>query len=148
MRTRTSVYQRMRSARVITHHATDATPVRCRCLRTEKQPVRLACYVQLIPHHTGFHPCIPFLRIDLQDTIHIPTHVCHDAFAYHLTGNRRTSCARNNTRSSTTRLSDQSRQICLIFRICHAIRYLAIHTRIRRVRHLMQTVRQYLHQKS
>ena len=64
----------------------DGAAVGRRGLRTEEQPIRLTSDVQLIPHHSGLHPCILFFRIDLQNPVHVLTHIRHNTFSDHLSG--------------------------------------------------------------
>ena len=130
----------MRSTGVIAHHTTDAASVRSGGLGAEKEPVWLAGDVQFIAYHTGFYQGVAFLGVDLQDPVHIPTDVCYDSVANDLSGDRRTARTSDEVRVATTSFVYQPHDVILVLGVSNAVRDLAVHARIRRVRYLMQTI--------
>ena len=140
MRTRAAVDERMRAAGVIADHSADTTAVAGRGLGTEEQPVRLTGYIQFIAYHTGLNHSITICRIDLDNAVHMPADVCHNAVSHHLSGDRCTTGARNEVRVAAAGFGDERTDVVFVLRVGNTVRYLTIHTGIRSVGYLMNTV--------
>ena len=134
---RGTIYQRVRSARIVTDHPADAAAVARGCLRAEEQPVGLQRDVQFIAHYARLHPRPTLLRIDLQNMVEMPADIHHDAIADHLAGNGSAAGARNEASASLPRQADQFADILHRFRIRHPLRHLAVNARVGGIRYLM-----------
>ena len=80
---RTPVHQRMRSAGIVPEHTADAAAVASRCLRREKQPIRLQGQVQLVTDDARLHPRPTFFGIDFQDLVP-PLDIHHNPLPHNL----------------------------------------------------------------
>ena len=80
----TPVHQRMRTARIISHHSSQTTTIRSRSLRPKEQSQRLYPHIQFIQHYPRFNPNPMLFFIYLQHVIHIPRHINDHPIPYHL----------------------------------------------------------------
>ena len=60
-------------------HAADGGAVGGGKIRSKKQPVGLECGVELVLDHTGLYPNPAPLDIDIEDLVHVPRHIHHQA---------------------------------------------------------------------
>src|SRR5947209_6072892 len=65
----------MRAAGIVANHPAQGTPgMSCR-IRSEGELVLLRCTAQGIKDNARLHACKPFLRVDLNDLVHVLGHV-------------------------------------------------------------------------
>ena len=97
-----TINQRVRAARIVAHHSTNAAAVAGRGLGAEKQPVGLEGGVQLVANHPRFYPCPTLLCVNLEDMVPVTADVDDNACAHHLASKRCAASARNEVCLSPT----------------------------------------------
>ena len=106
-------------------HAANGGAVGGRQLRGEEQPGRLQRSVELVLDHPGLHAHPALFDVDLQNAVHVPRQVDHDAVGQRLTVGAGAAATRGDHHFPVSRLGDQA---------CNPRHILGVHREHRRLR--------------
>ena len=125
-----SINYRVGTARIITHHTTNHSPVGSRSFGTKEQAVWFQEHIQFVTYHAGLYTHPMFFLIQFENLGKMFGNINNNPIAHHLTSQRSTGSAGNDRRFIINSKLYQGKDVLLGFGDGNGKRHLPIRRRI------------------